>query len=297
VAIDARELDALVERLAAQPAPPGLDPAHQPFPDPAHTLAYVVTIDAINFGSGWFPVLAKRPGRSGYLTIATALRERFAREGPWDAAALRALDADACARVFGQAPGGPAAELMELFARALSDLGGLLEARYGGSFAALVAKAGQSAGALVGILCEMPGYRDVARYAGAAVPFYKRAQITASDLHAAFRGEGPGRFDDIDELTMFADNLVPHVLRREGVLRYTPELALRIDREELIEAGSEPEVEIRACALHAVELCVAGLRRQGVPATAARLDQRLWNRGQLPDMKAHPRHRTRTVYY
>jgi hypothetical protein len=297
VAIDAPALEDLAQRLAAEPPRPDPDPAHRAFPDPAHTTAFLVTLDAINFGSGWFPVLAKRPGLSGYLTIATSLRERFAREGPWNAVALRALDADTCARVFGQVPGGPAAELMELFARALSDLGAFLDARSGGSFTALVAKAGHSAGALVGILGEMPFYRDVARYAGASVPFYKRAQITASDLHGAFGGEGPGRFDDIGELTLFADNLVPHVLRREGVLRYTPALAGRIDREELLEAGSEEEVEIRACAVHAVELCVAALRRCGAPATAAALDHRLWNRGQLSHMKAHPRHRTRTVYY
>jgi hypothetical protein len=296
VAIDARGLEMLVARLAAEPPPP-LDPAHLALADPAHTIAYVVTLDAINFGSGWFPVLAKRPGLSGYLSIATALRERFEREGPWDAAALRALDADACAQVLGQAPGGPAAELMELFARALADLGALLASRYGGSFAALVAAARGSAGELVRILCEMPFYRDVARYAGAEVPFYKRAQITASDLHVAFRGEGPGHFEDIAELTMFADNLVPHVLRCSGVLRYSPELADRILREELLEAGSPEEVEIRACAVHAVERCVAALRRRGVAATAAQVDHRLWNRGQLPDVKAHPRHRTRTVYY
>ena len=298
VAIDAHRLDALVLRLAADPPPPpALDPAHHALADPAHTTAYVITLDAINFGSGWFPVLAKRPGLSGYQSIATALKEQFEREGPWDAAALRDLDAGSVARVLGQAAGGTATELMQLFARALNDLGALLARRHAGSFAALVAAARWSAAALVGILCEMPFYRDVAHYAGADVPFYKRAQITAADLHTAFRGEGPGRFDDLDSLTIFADNLVPHVLRREGVLRYTPELAGRIDREELIEAGSAEEVEIRACALHGVERCVAALRRRGLAATAWQLDQWLWNRGQLPEMKAHPRHRTRTVYY
>jgi hypothetical protein len=143
----------------------------------------------------------------------------------------------------------------------------------------------------------MPCYRDVARHDGAEVPFYKRAQLTAADLHAAFQGEGPGSFEDLDALTIFADNLVPHVLRREGVLRYAPDLAARIDREERLVAGSAEEVEIRACAVHAVECCVAAIRRAGKPATAQRLDYWLWNRGQLPEMKAHPRHRARTVYY
>lgn len=298
VRIDAQRLDDLVLRLAEDPpATPSLDPAHHALADPAHTLAYVVTLDAINFGSGWFPLLRKRPGLSGYFTIATSLKQRFERDGPWSARELAAFDARECARVFGQDAEGGAAELMQLFARALRDLGTSLEKRFGGSFDALVGEARQSAAKLVAILCEMPCYRDVSRYAGEEVAFYKRAQLTAADLHAAFDGCGPGRFGDLEALTIFADNLVPHVLRREGVLRYAPELAQRIDREELLSAGSAEEVEIRACALHAVECCVASLRSRGVDTTAQRLDYWLWNRGQLPEMKAHPRHRARTVYY
>lgn len=38
-----------------------------------------------------------------------------------------------------------------------------------------------------------------------AVKFYKRAQILVAETWAAFEGKGPGRFDDIGELTMFAD--------------------------------------------------------------------------------------------
>ena len=90
---------------------------------------------------------------------------------------------------------------------------------------------------------------------------------------------------------------MPHVLRREGVLAYDPGLAARIDRGELLPAGSPEEVEIRAVALHAVELAVRALRARGVDASAQRLDYLLWNRGQRPEIKAHPRHRTRCPYY
>lgn len=298
VAINAAALEGLVERIGADPPrAPALDPAHHALADPRHTLAYVVTLDAINFGSGWFPVLRKRSGMSGYFTVATALKERFEAQGPFDADALAALDARDCARLFGQDPESEAMELMEHFARALRDLGALLAGRFGGSFEALVQAAGHSAQALLQILREMPLYRDVSCHAGERVPLYKRAQLTAADLHAACQGSGPGRFDDLDQLTIFADNLVPHVLRREGVLRYAPDLARRIDREQRLQAGSAEEVEIRACALHAVECCVAALRRHGVDTTAQRLDFWLWNRGQLPEMKAHPRHRARSVYY
>jgi hypothetical protein len=299
VRIDAARLRTLAAELARTPAQAShLDPAHQDLGGADTTLAYVVTLDAINFGSGWFPHLRKRDGFSGYFTIAGGLRERFERKGAWSAAELRALRADELALLFGQDPQVPeAAELMGLFARALHELGGFLAERYAGRFAGPIEEAEGSAARLVEILARMPLYRDVARYDGLEVPFYKRAQLTAADLAAAFRGEGPGRFHDLDRLTLFADNLVPHVLRREGVLRYDEDLARRIDAGVLIAAGSPEEVEIRASAVHAVERCVAEIRALGGSATAHGLDFVLWNRGQRPEIKAHPRHRTRTTYY
>jgi hypothetical protein len=298
VAIDEAGLERFADALARESsAEPPVDPAHHALPDPDSTLAYVVTLDAVNFGSGWFPVLRKRDGRSGYLTVAAALRRRFEREGALRAAELRALGAPDCARIFDQQGNDEVRELMALFARSLSDLGALLEERFGGSFASLVEAAGGSAARLVRILCAMPGYRDVAWHAGEPVPFYKRAQITASDLALAFGGRGWGRFEDLAELTLFADNLVPHVLRREGVLRYAQPLAARIDAGQPLAAGGEPEVEIRAVALHAVEQLVRALRARGLPLCAHQLDHRLWQRGQRPEIKAHPRHRARSMYY
>ena len=123
------------------------------------------------------------------------------------------------------------------------------------------------------------------------MPFYKRAQLMAADLWVAFGGRGPGRFHDLERLTIFADNLVPHVLRVDGVLRYERRLAERIDAGELLPPGEE-EREIRACAVHACELIAA---RLGIPARD--LDVMLWDRGQQPRYKARPRHRTRTVFY
>ena len=93
---------------------------------------------------------------------------------------------------------------------------------------------------------------------------------------------------------MFADNLVPHVLRLDGVLSFDPALVERIEREELIEHGSPEEVEIRACALHAVELIVAA---RGGGTTAAEVDQVLWLRGGGPRYKSVPRHRSRCTAY
>jgi hypothetical protein len=244
------------------PAPPGAAPQGD--------ADFLLQLDAINFGSGWFPTLRKRPGLSGARAIAAA----FAEQGRWSNAELRALDAPAVAAALGQQPEHP---LMRLYAQALRDLGRFLGDR---SASDLVEQAGGSAERLATLLARgMRLFDDRG--------FYKRAQIVPSDLALA----GAASFDDLDRLTIFADNLVPHVLRVDGVLRYDPELAAHIDAERLLPQG-EAEREIRACAVHACEQLA---ERIGIPPRE--LDLRLWNLGQAPEYKAVPRHRTRSVYY
>lgn len=285
--------------LAADLAGEGLgtdpeDPAHHAVGDTEEDRArFVLALDAVNFGSGWFPVLRKAPGASGYHTIAGALRDR----GGVSVAEMRSARGEWCAELFGQDPDGPVADLMGLFARSWNRMGEVIEDF--GSALELVAAAGQSADRLVELLAwEHRMYRDVSEHDGERVPLFKRAQITAVDLAQAFGGEGPGHFDDLDRLTMFADNLVPHVLRLAGVLAYDDALLARIEAEDLLEHGSAEEVEIRAVAVHAVEQVVAALRDQGVAdATAGQVDMALWHRGGRPEAKAIPRHRTRTTAY
>jgi hypothetical protein len=284
--------DAIPAYVAALPAAtdPDLESAQPPRSQAEREAraAYWLTMDAINFGSGWFPTLRKRGTLSGYNTIAAGLRDHFDRGG-WTAAELATLDAATLAPILGQDPGH---ELMALHAASLRDLGHRLMAAHDDSFAAVADEAGGSAVALARRLGAWPSFKDHSRYDEVEVPFLKRAQIAAADLQRA----GVARFTDLGALTMFADNLVPHVLRLDGVLRFDPELVARIDREELIAHGSPEEVEIRACAVHAVELLVAA-----APAphhlTAAALDQLLWHRGQQPHYKASPRHRSRCTAY
>jgi hypothetical protein len=277
VARDARwvhiELDGIGD---IEPGPPAeLDPESHYLEGSREDVArYILVLDAVNFGSGWFPTLRKRPGCSGYFTVARGLAERWRRDGPWTGEQLCALDAATIADVLGQDRDH---ELMHLYVRALRELGLFLHGR---SALEAVGTADGSAQRLAEQAAEcMPSFADPG--------FYKRAQILASDLALA----GVAEFDDLDRLTIFADNVVPHVLRLDGVLRYDPVLAQRIDGGELLAPG-EHEREIRACALHACELIAAELN---VPPRA--LDGWLWNRGQQPRYKALPRHRTRTTAY
>ena len=252
--------------LEAWREPPCADAAEPAAGGPDHVLQ----LDSINFGSGWFPTLRKRAGLSGYRTVAAA----FAEHGPWTNRELRGLDAATVAAALGQDADHP---LMRLYAQALRDLGRFLDER---SALDLVEQADGSAERMAALLARGMRFFDDRG-------FYKRAQIVASDLALAELAE----FRDLDRLTIFADNLVPHVLRVDGVLRYGPELAARIDAGDLLPQGPA-EREIRACAVHACEQLAQRTR-----LAPRELDLRLWNRGQAPEYKRFPRHRTRSVYY
>jgi hypothetical protein len=261
-------------------APPELDAErHYLEGEPADVATYLLALDTINFGSGWFPTLRKRRGPdgtavSGYFTVAWGLADRFRALGPWTNAELRAMHTEEIADVLGQPRDH---ELMALFAQALRQLGHFL-----GDRAALdvIADAGGSAVRLAEQLAAgMSMFSDAG--------FYKRAQITGSDL--ALAGVAP--FHDIDRLTIFADNLVPHVLRVDGVLTYDERLAAHIDAGRLLRPGPQ-EREIRACAVHA---CALIARRTGM--SERDIDNALWTRGGQPEYKAIPRHRCRTIFY
>src|SRR5436190_10619256 len=113
---------------------------------------------------------------------------------------------------------------MGLFEVALRELGERVAADHGGSFLALARAGDRSAEALAAHLATWPAWFDVSPYDGEQVPLFKRAQIAAADL--ALSGLAPA--DDLHRLTLFADNLVPHVLRLDGVLRFDDALVEHI---------------------------------------------------------------------
>jgi hypothetical protein len=123
--------------------------------------AFWLTLDAINFGSGWFPTLRKRRGRSGYFTIASGLRKRFKEHGSWSAEALAGIPVADIASALGQ---DPRHELMGLFAASLQDLGEHVADAYGGRFAMVVDRARPSAVKLVTELAGWSCFEDVSVY-------------------------------------------------------------------------------------------------------------------------------------
>ena len=277
---------------------PFYDTEHHFLGNEAETVAYILILDTINFGSGYFPFLKKREALSGYFTVSTSLKDWFEQKGPPTPEQLANLELHEVAAIFQQPlkhPGNK--ELMQLFTQALNDLGALLTQHYNSKYTTLIQKAEHSANTLGNQLLAMPMFQDKSLHKDQEVFFYKRLQITASDLALALNNKGLGFFEDINEVTLFADNLVPHVLHVDGILKYEQNLEDRLKRNPFLEAGSQEEVEMRAVSIHAVELLTQHLQNQGNMFYTRDLDMVLWNRGLNQKYRDAPRHRTQSVFY
>jgi len=110
-------------------------------------------------------------------------------------------------------------------------------------------------------------------------------------------GNGRPELKNLDKLTAFADYKIPQILRNMGIIEYTKELAERIDNYELIEKGSEEEIEIRAATIWATELIKQELQKKDRFITASHVDSMLWNRSQTKTKGEKPYHRTLTIAY
>lgn len=268
------------------------------------TCQYIFVLDSLNFC--FWPV-----ANVEYDTLAVCLKRVLERdESAFGAAKLASMTEEELESWF------PSVQIPLLSERVerLRELGcGLLDKDdgYDGLACNVVARAKNSAVQLVKlVLRSFQGFRDTVVYKGALVHFYKRAQILVGDVWAAYgrQTESSGLssasagsiycFNDMDQLTMFADYRVPQLLRQMAILEYTEDLARSIDGYEEIAFGSDEETEIRAATVVAVEQLQQALVEKGATKLlVVELDWLLWQRGEAMKEALRPHHRTLTVYY
>lgn len=247
---------------------------------------------------------------NGYNALAVALRRAVDAGMPlWDAGYLSRMDADTLGAILAPDPDDQGIAVpIPLFAARLAntqEVGQVLLDHYDGQFANVVNAAQGDAVALARrIAANFPSFDDVAVWLGPDgtsppqdVRFLKRAQILVADIASAFNNQSWGMFENLSDLTAFADYKVPQLLRRLGILSYSEDLAARIDRLQPIAPGSPDEVAIRAATIWGVEWLRQELAAQGMTVTAPAIDYRLWLAGQLTHAQDRPYHRTRTIYY
>eukprot|EP00466_Bigelowiella_natans_P006630 jgi/Bigna1/91892/estExt_fgenesh1_pg.C_1280008 len=95
------------------------------------------------------------------------------------------------------------------------------------------------------------------------VHVYKKAQLLVNDLHRRFKDEEPSLFDfeDIDNMTVCADNVLPAALRHYGILEYSEELGRNIDSRQPLK-NREMECALRAGSIVACEMILKELKKE-----------------------------------
>ncbi|MFQ5740484.1 MAG: queuosine salvage family protein [Acidobacteriota bacterium] len=155
----------------------------------------------------------------------------------------------------------------------------------------------QGEGLLKRLLGEFPSFQDSSTYQGHRILFQKRAQLLWWLLHARFRQSGFFRLEDPQELTVFADYIVPLALRLLGIHVYSSDLEAAIAARQLIPAGSEEEIEIRAFTLwgcHLLTQEINKLRPPELQVIEPVVDARLWTHFHTSHW---PHHLTLTTAY
>eukprot|EP00850_Spirogloea_muscicola_P015034 SM000112S23976 [mRNA] locus=s112:93051:95138:+ [translate_table: standard] len=254
------------------------------------TVQYILVLDALNFC--FWP-----DEELQYEHLARGLTRALERDAhALDAHRLVEYDGPSLRRLLQWSKPLP---LEDERARLLQEVGLELQRAYNGEAVNLLLAANGSAPALVDLVTRsFAGFQDHSVYKGQQIALYKRAQIFVGDIWGAFRGEGLGSFSNMEDLTMFADYLVPAILREWGVLIYGDRLAAQIDNKLLVPAGSEEEVELRACTVDAVESLrkLLTLHNNQV-VLSVQVDWWLWFCGLQSRTAMEDHHRTLTIYY
>lgn len=175
----------------------------------------------------------------------------------------------------------------------LNEAGKVLRDKFGGEFLAVLENADYDAIKLVKLLYDkFSSFRDEAVCNGKKVFFLKRAQICASDISYVLEKYEKSPMKNLGALTAFADYRLLQILRHFVAMRYSGELAQKVDGCIQIIAGSCEELEIGAATIW----CVEFIRQRLKIYNAAQIDNALWLISQN-QVGMKPYHRTRTIFY
>ncbi|XP_073293854.1 uncharacterized protein [Primulina huaijiensis] len=129
-------------------------------------------------------------------------------------------------------------------------------------------------------------------FEGKASKLVESCQKSAAKLVALISQHFPGFRDH----TVYKDYIIPAVLQQLGVLKFSSALSHAIMSNVEIHSGSEEEVELRACSVHAVEEIRESIhRKSGKHVLSVELDLWLWAFGIQCSSLQH--HRTLSIYY
>lgn len=262
-------------------------------------LNFIFIFDSLNFcywGEPKWTIDYKGQGHDGAWGMIVALGKAIEQAIPViDAKYLSGISVEQLKEIL---MGNITIPLFEERLNILHEIGSVLLEKYDGNFINVLKKAeGDAMKLLDVIVSDFPSFNDFGMYGGNKVYFHKRAQLCISNVYRTFKGKGYGDLKNIEQLSGFADYKIPQSLRKLGILVYKDKLAYKIDNGMPLPKNSEPEMEIRANMIWAVELMKDEINKKIPDVKSMEVDSFLWLMGQKKSPDDKPYHLTETIQY
>ena len=147
------------------------------------------------------------------------------------------------------------------------------------------------------LVSQFERFRDTSIYLGEEVHFLKLAQLAFWGIHRELGKYDDFYIEDMENMTAFADYIVPVALEKMKIITYSEKLKNKIEQGVLIESDSIEEIEIRAATLFVTAQlteAINKLRLDDEKIIIPQLDFKLWT-----DFHANksPHHLTKTIMY
>ena len=147
------------------------------------------------------------------------------------------------------------------------------------------------------LVSQFERFRDTSIYLGEKVHFLKLAQLAFWGIHRELGKYGDFYIEDMENMTAFADYIVPVALEKMKIITYSEKLKNKIEQGVLIESDSIEEIEIRAATLFVTAQLteeINKLKLDEEKIIIPQLDFKLWT-----DFHANksPHHLTKTIMY
>jgi hypothetical protein len=228
----------------------------------------------------------------GWYGLAACFDRALAENIPILDANYLASISDADVRNFFRSANNTEIPLIKERTNNLREAGRVLIEKFGGKAINIVEKGDYDAVKIIKLIIDnFSSFRDISILDERKIFFLKRAQLCPNDFNYILKQHGK-EIKNLDVLTAFADYKIPQILRNEGILEYSPELAEKVDNFVEISRDSREEIEIRAATIWGTEL----LRQEIKNLSSREIDNAIWLISQ--DQKGiKPYHRTRTIFY
>ncbi|KAJ1891713.1 hypothetical protein LPJ66_006763 [Kickxella alabastrina] len=288
------------------------------FDNMAQELNLIALLDLLQIGSGFRGELHEASDRGASDTVNFGCMSMHISQTQVDAKGLQALSLGDVAQHFGIPLFGkerPMTEgntavmvseastlrpLAEIILGTLHDTGRRLEQAGFLSLADFVIKVcaerSTAAHLVAKLVTAFPSLRDATEINGEPVYLFKKAQLLAYDIYQRFGKTDPKfAFPDINDLTLFADNVVPAMLQHHGLI--TPSHVISVKIESGKDLTLEEATAMRAASIVVAQEVVDYVNNNteckftcgDIPVSQATLDNFWWQEGKEPELRAIPR--------